>query len=125
MANFPAITPNSRQFQMGNFPQQSYEGPSGISVRFLFNKTDSPQHSLTLGYVGLTEDQANSVTDHYFAQQGSLISFNLPAAIWSGYSAVPVSSSIYQWQYSGPFSVEQGGVPGRFNIEVAIQSVLI
>ena len=125
MADFPAITPNSRKFQMGNFPQKSYEGPSGISVRFLFNQTDGPQHSLTLGYVALTEDQANSVTEHYFAQQGSLISFNLPAAIWSGYSAVPVDPLVYQWQYSGPFSVEQGGVPGRFNIEVAIQSVLV
>ena len=124
MADFPAITPNSRQFQLGNFPQKNYAGPSGIGVRFLFNAAKGPQHSLTLGYVGLTEAQANLMTDHYFNQQGSLVSFDLPAVVWSGYSTIPVDSTVYQWQYSAPFVVNQGGVPGRFNIEVAIQSVL-
>ena len=124
MADFPALTPNARQLTLGNFPQATYGGPSGINVRFLFNETKGAQHLLTLSYVGLTETQANLITDHYVGQQGSLIAFNLPSVVWSGYSAVPVNASNYQWQYAGAFSVEQGGVTGRFNIEVALLSVL-
>ncbi len=124
MADFPALTPNSRQLTLGNFPQATYGGPSGINVRFLFNETKGAQHLLTLGYVALTETQANLITNHYSGQQGSLIAFDLPGVVWSGYSAVPVSASNYQWQYAGAFSVEQGGVTGRFNIEVALLSVL-
>ena len=124
MADFPALTPNARQLTLGDFPQATHGGPSGINVRFLFNKTKGAEHLLTLSYVGLTETQANLITNHYVGQQGSLIAFNLPSVVWSGYSAVPVSASNYQWQYAGAFSVEQGGVTGRFNIEVDLLSVL-
>lgn len=124
MANFPALIPNSRQLTLGNFPQATYGGPSGINVRFLFNETKGAQHSLILGYIALVETQANLITDHYVGQQGSLIAFDLPSLVWSGYSAVPVAASNYQWQYAGAFSIEQSGVTGRFNIEVALLSVL-
>ena len=108
MANFPSIVPNQRTFSLGNNPQEQYESPDGVGVRFLYSKTKQLNQTLSLEFVALTEAQINSITDHFAGQEGSLIPFDLPSEIWSGYSTVPVSSSNYQWRYASTFSVESG-----------------
>ncbi len=118
MADFPAITPNKRSFGLGNNPQGEYVSPDGVGVRFLYSSTKRITQTLQLGYIALTETQVTLITDHFAGQQGSLIAFDLPAAIWSGYSTVPVSASNYQWRYSDTFSVESAGVDGRFNVQI-------
>lgn len=125
MADFPSITPNARSLILGNHSQGEYLGPSGVEFRVLYNETKRAQQVLTLTFVALTETQANSITDHYSGQQGSLIPFALPSVVWSGYSSVPISASHYQWRYSGGFSVDRAAVTGRFNIEVTLESDII
>jgi hypothetical protein len=125
MADFPAITPNARSLTLGNFPQGEYVGPSGVEFRVLYNSTKRVEQFLTLTFTAITETQANSITNHYSGQQGSLIAFALPSAVWSGYSSVPISASHYQWRYSGGFEVERAGVPGRFNVEVTLESSIV
>ena len=123
MADFPAITPNERTFGLGNNPQQRYESPDGVGVRFLHSNTKRLGQTLSLGFVALTETQINQITDHFAGQEGSLIAFDLPAEIWSGYTTVPVNASDYQWRYASSFSVDAGGAIGRFNVKIDLIAV--
>ena len=123
MADFPAIVPNQRSFGLGNAPQDQHESPDGVGVRFLYNATKRVGQTLSLEFVGLTEAQITSLTDHYAGQEGTLISFDLPAETWSGYTTVPVSASDYQWRYASTFSVETGGTVGRFNVKIDLVAV--
>lgn len=123
MATFPAITPNSRLLTLGDFPGARHEGVSGVGVSFLFSNTDLVGQFLKLDYLSITEEQQTSITDHFVGQEGGAIPFDLPSAVWSGYSAVPVSSSDYQWRYQGPLQVEPGGTTGRFNVTVELVAV--
>lgn len=124
MADFPAIVPNARSFGLGNAPQEQFESPDGVGVRFIHNENKRVGQTLTLTYRALTETQINSITDHYIGQEGSLVPFDLPSEIWSGYSTVPVSASDYQWRYAGTFNVETGGFTGRFNVTIQLVSVV-
>jgi hypothetical protein len=122
MAIFPAIKPNARSLTLGDYPQLSYLGPSGVGVRFLQN-TKRVEHKLSLTYNSLTEAQITLILDHYNGQEGSLIPFVLPAEVWVGYSTVPVSSVDYEWRYASAFSV-QPSMPGRFNVSIELESVI-
>ena len=125
MADFPAIVPNSRSFGLGNNPQEQFEGPDSVGIRFLYSSTKRIGQTLSLEFVALTETQITSITDHFAGQEGSLIAFDLPSEVWSGYSTVPVDSSDYQWRYASTFSIESGGVIGRFNVKIDLVAVPI
>ena len=125
MTVFPAITPNARELTLGDFPQLSHSSASGISVRFLQNASRRVQQTLALEFVGITETQATSITDHYAGQEGTLISFTLPANLWAGFDSVPISASEYQWRYAGPYTLEQSPAPNRFNISLTLVSDVI
>ena len=122
MADFPSITPNARSLSLGNYAQDEYAAPSGVEFRVLYNETKRIQQILTLTFNAITETQANLITTHYSGQQGSLVPFGLPSAVWTGYSSVPISASDYQWRYVGSFNVERAAMVGRFNIEVTLES---
>jgi len=123
MATFPSITPNSRIFGLGNYPQQEYTGTDGGSVRFLYGTKQLAQ-TLTFSYSSITEAETNSIYDHYDGQQGGLIPFDLPAVIWAGYSTVPVSAVDYQWRYAAPPAITPN-VTGRFSLTIELESVII
>ena len=125
MATFPAITPNSRSLTLGDFPGARHEGVSGVGVSFLFSDTDLVQQFLSIVYLSITETQQREITDHFVGQEGGLIPFDLPSAIWSGYSTVPVSSSDYQWRYAEPLKIDPGGITGRFNVAVELVAIPI
>jgi len=123
MATFPAITPNGRSLALGDYPQLEYVGTSGVPVRFLQN-TKRVQQRLSLVYNSLTETNVNAIYNHFDGQQGSLIPFPLPAAIWAGYSSVPISVLDYQWRYANTLSITPTA-PGRFNVTVELESDII
>ena len=123
MAIFPALKPNSRALGLGNTPQLEYNAVSGANVRFLQGAKRVNQ-ALTITYNSISESDLYLIYDHYEVQQGSLLAFDLPSIIWSGYTTVPVSSVDYQWRYAGAFSVTPTA-PGRFNLEIALISVIV
>jgi hypothetical protein len=123
MATFPALKPNGRTLGLGNTPQLEYIAVSGVNVRFL-QGTKRVDQLLTLTYNSISESDVYLIYDHYEVQQGTLLSFPLPEIIWSGYTTVPVSSVDYEWRYAGTFSVAPT-VPGRFSLEVTLQSAII
>jgi len=122
MATFPTLTPNSRSFTLGNTPQLEYTGPSGANVRFLFDAKRVGQ-KLTLGFESLTESNLYLIQNHYVAQEGSLLPFDLPASVWSGYDTVPAPAVDYDWRYASPPQITPTA-PGRFSLTVELQSVV-
>jgi len=123
MATFPAIKPNTRSLTLGDYPQSSYVGPSGVGVRFLQN-TKRVQHKLSLFYNSISEANVNLILNHYSGQEGTLIPFDLPAEVWTGYNTIPVSTVDYEWRYASAFSVEPN-TPGRFNVNIELESVIV
>lgn len=123
MANFPAIVPNQRVFGLGNAPQEQFQSPDGVGVRFLRSEAKRVGQTLTLQFNGLTESQISSITNHFAGQEGGLIPFDLPSEIWSGYTTVPVASSDYEWRYANTLSIESAGAIGRFNVQIDLVAV--
>lgn len=123
MATFPSLTPRTRSLSLGDIPQQVYRGTSGGEVRFKQGTSYIAQR-LTLGYEYITESEAQQILDHYASQEGSLIPFDVSAAIWNGYTTSPVDSLNYQWRYTGPASVDIAA-PMRYNIIVELETVPI
>jgi len=124
MATFPALKPNNRSLSLGDYPQQEYVGTNGVSIRFLYNSVQRTEQTLTLEYRSLPESDINAIYNHYETQQGSLIPFALPAAVWAGYSSVPISVLDYEWRYAGPLSITPT-VPGRFSVTVELESNIL
>lgn len=123
MADFPSLEPRTRALTLGDTPQLLFDSASGIGVRFV-QGSDRVEQRLTLGYEYLTELEAKQIVDHFNDQQGSLLSFDLPSIIWSGYTTPPVNSSDYQWQYSAAFEVSIAA-PLRYNISVELVAIPI
>lgn len=123
MATFPTLEPTTRALVLGDYPQLTYQGASGGEVRFKM-ATDRVSQRLTLGFEYLTEAEAQLILDHYETQQGSLLQFDLPSIVWSGYSTVPIPAADYEWRYAESFEVGVAA-PLRYNISIVLESVAI
>jgi len=123
MATFPSLEPTSRAWLVGDYPQLVHTGASGGDVRFI-QGSDRVSQRLTLGYEYLTESEVQLILDHYETQQGSIIAFDLPSAVWSGYSTPPVSALEYQWRYASAFEVGISS-PLRYNVSIELETVPI
>jgi hypothetical protein len=119
MATFPAIEPSTRALTFGDYPQLTYEGVSGGNVRFLQGSKRISQ-ILSLGYEYLSEAEARLILDHYSGQEGTLLAFDLPLAVWAGYSTPPINSIDYEWRYAGPFQVD---IPTPLRYSMTIELV--
>ncbi len=121
MTTFPAIEPASRRINFGDYPQLNFEGVSGVGVRFL-QGTERTLQTLTLGWSNLTESQLYQILNHYNAQEGTMLPFDLPSVIWAGFTVPPIGTE-YEWRYASPVSVEQPA-PLTYNVAVELVSVL-
>lgn len=123
MAIFPSLTPNSRSLDLGDYPQVVHVAVSGINLRFLQGSKRINQ-ILTLGYSNITETDLQLIYTHYETQEGTLVAFALPAAVWEGYASVPISAVDYNWRYAGTISVDTAS-PLRYNVSVQLVSVVL
>jgi hypothetical protein len=84
MANFPALKPTARSFQLGQYPVKTYRAMSGAVVRRSFgNKAFG--YTLDLKFENVPEATVNTIIDHYNGQQGGTIGFAI-ATVFAGYS---------------------------------------
>lgn len=108
MANFPALKPTARSFQLGQYPVKTYRAMSGAVVRRSFgNKAFG--YTLDLQYENVTEETINTIIDHYNGQQGGTLGFAIDAAVFAGYTAtlqskVRIPPGI-EWLYAEPPNV--------------------
>jgi hypothetical protein len=121
MATFPSLEPATRALTLGDVPQLTHVATSSIDVRFV-QGSDRVLQNLSLGYENLSETEAQQIIDHFNGQEGSLISFDLPNIIWSGYSAPPVSASDYKFIYAAGLDISNVS-PLRYNVAVELTTI--
>jgi hypothetical protein len=115
MADFPALKPSARSFQLGQYPVKTYRAMSGAVVRRSFgNKAFG--YTLDLQYENVTEETVNTIIDHYNEQQGGTIGFAIATAVFAGYTVTLQGKvrnpSGIEWLYAEPPSVSSviGGI---------------
>lgn len=102
MANFPTLTPSLRTVTPGAVAQSQFKAYGGQESRAQLG-AGVHGHTLSLSFLALTFAQAKSIRDHYLGQQGSFVPFDLPSAVWSGFSAyASILPEGYQWIYAEP-----------------------
>ena len=108
MADFPALTPTARNFQLGQFPVKTYRAMSGVVLRRSFGNKPFG-YTLDLEFANVPEATVNLIIDHYNTQGGGTLGFVIPTAVFQGYTStlqgkVRTAAGI-EWLYSEPPSV--------------------
>ena len=108
MANFPALKPSARSFQLGQYPVKTYRAMSGAVVRRSFgNKAFG--YTLDLEFANVPEATVNTIIDHYNGQQGGTLGFAIATAVFAGYTVTLQGKvrnpSGIEWLYAEPPSV--------------------
>jgi hypothetical protein len=99
MAAFPELEPATRAYDFGQFPLTEEASISAGTVRF--SHGDEPEnYRLTLGYIDLTDAEADLIRQHYQGQGGGYRSFQLPSIIWRGHTfSGNVAPTNTRWRY--------------------------
>jgi len=108
MANFPALKPTARSFQLGQYPVKTYRAMSGAVVRRSFgNKAFG--YTLDLEFANIPEATVNTIIDHYNGQQGGTLGFAIATAVFAGYTVTLQGKvrnpSGIEWLYAEPPNV--------------------
>jgi hypothetical protein len=121
MADFPAIEPASRSYDLGAFPLTEEPSFSAGPVRFR-HATTPTDYRLNLEYAYLTDAQATEIRNHFQSQGGTYRSFMLPATIWKGHTfsgnVFPVGT---RWRYADVIEETHHGI-GRYSIAISLVS---
>ena len=109
MANFPALKPTARSFQLGQYPVKTYRAMSGAVVRRSFgNKAFG--YTLELEFANVSEATVNTIIDHYNGQQGGTLGFAIDGTVFLGYTRSGLQAKAFypsgiEWLYAEPPSV--------------------
>jgi len=109
MADFPALKPTARSFQLGQYPIKTYRAMSGAVVRRSFGNRPFG-YTLDLEFANVTEATVNSICDHYNGQGGGTLGFIVPTEVFAGYTStlqgkVRTAAGI-EWLYAEPPNVK-------------------
>ena len=114
MADFPAIEPTRRSYDLGRYAMSSAGSFSGSMVRFN-HATVATGFKLTLAYDDLPAADVTALRTHEREQDGGYLSFQLPAAIWAGHpDPWWLAPETDRWIYDGPID-EGPAKPGGFH----------
>lgn len=122
MANFPAITPTSRTFKPGVYPQKAYRALNGVVTKRTFG--NSPYNAeLELRFDNIPDTTTASIINHYKTQtaanQRFLFSTNVTAGMDTTLAALATASGDgLWWEYAGPPAVDSVH-PGRSSVSVS------
>jgi hypothetical protein len=108
MADFPALKPSARSFQLGQYPIKVYRAMSGATVRRSFGSRPYG-YTLDLEFRNVPDATVDLIIDHYNGQGGGTIGFNVPGVVFVGYSTTVISKvgtpAGIEWLYAEPPSV--------------------
>lgn len=106
MSDFPAIKPTARSFTPGKLPESTFKSLSGKETRVIFADKYSG-HKLSLSFVGMTEAEADAITQHYLNSMGTAMEFELPVEVWAGWMLYgTLVKGGQKWRYEAPPSIE-------------------
>ena len=83
MSTFPSVTPTSRRYSPGNYPQKTYRSLSGIAIRRTYGNAPYGA-SLDLEYKNISDVTVNTLLDHYHSQTAINKRFQLSTAVTAG-----------------------------------------
>lgn len=122
---FPEIAPTSRSFDPGDFPSKTYNSQSGSEIRILYG-SQRTKMKLSLGYENITDANADLFLTHYESVNGTFSTFELPSAVFSGWSGLASSldaSGSNSWRYEQPPQVASVR-PGLSSVTISLIGVL-
>lgn len=110
MANFPSITPTSRSFKPGVYPQKAYRSLNGAVVKRTYGNSPFGA-TLELGFDNISDASVVTIIDHYRSQTAANARFSLSANVTAGMSstlAARADASVdnLRWEYAGPPEVD-------------------
>jgi hypothetical protein len=119
MATFPALEPHRRSWDFGQYAMTEEPAWASTSVRYRHgrNRTENIGQGLSLSYIFLSDAEAQLIRDHYVAQQGGTLAFNLPAIVWPGPSPADV-----RWVYASPPEEDQRS-GGLYDVTISLVTV--
>lgn len=106
MATFPALTPTSRNFAPGVYPQREYRSLNGFVVKRTFgNKPYGAK--LQLEYQNVPDATAVTLLNHYQSETANNTRFTLSTNVTAGMSAslatlASASADNLRWEYAQP-----------------------
>lgn len=105
MTAYPAILPNSFQYDLGGLNVSSEDTLIGAPVLFRHSLRQS-NFRLTFTYTNLVESQVTEIRNHYVDAAGSHRTFTLPTTFWGSSDVLP-SDSLYRYA-ARPEEVQRG-----------------
>lgn len=120
MAQFPALTPDERGYDLGQVPTAEYRGEGGVAVLFTTGSIAVGQR-LVLPFTRRPRAEIEAIWDHYRAQQRA--TFTLPADVWCGHAdGAAMADASLVWRYAEVPEVEWGSA-GNYSITVTLEAV--
>ena len=121
MATFPVdITPTSRNYSPGEYPQSVFEAQNGAKtiLRYGSKRVNS---TLTLGFSNISDVQAATILLNYEAvnsvwDEVTFKDTNVLKGANSALQSFLIERTELRWRYSGPPKVTSGTYPGVSNV---------
>lgn len=123
---FPELVPSSRTFSPGDFPIKKFNAQNGAEVRILYGSRMVNQ-VFELSYANISDSQAESFLTDYRDQTGTFQTFNLPNAVFEGWSQGRSVGEYDRgpatlWRYDAPPAVVSVR-PGISSVTVKLRAV--
>lgn len=128
MAVFPSLTPAGRTFTPGQYAHAQIRTKSGLQAR-VRHSSAAAGAQLRLTFKAITRAELLEVRDHYAAQLGGFLAFEIPAEVVAGITTpATITLSGYRWLYASPPEVEdvpiESGSPlNRHDLTVVLEGV--
>lgn len=106
MATFPALTPTSRNFAPGVYPQKTYRALNGAAIKRTFGNKPYGA-TLELEYQNIPDATAVTLLNHYQSQTAANRRFALSSNVTAGMSGslatiASASADNLRWEYAKP-----------------------
>jgi hypothetical protein len=122
MADFPQLIPSSRRYSLGEVPATAVEWLGALRVVHRFADATTG-HRLTLVYDDATTDaEWLQIRNHWAGQEGGVLPFAVPAAVWCGHDDYGDITGGLQWRYaSAPSRSDRDGRLGAGTVELVAE----
>jgi len=117
MASFPSISPSSIAFELGgmNVSEGAAAAVGGVFFRHSLKVNNL---SCNASFENILSSQVQEIRNHYFAQGGPSLPFNVDKSSFWGFIDVVPADSLYQ--YSAPPDEEHFGIYNNVTISLSI-----
>tara|TARA_R100000951_G_scaffold115655_1_gene124453 strand:- start:313 stop:819 length:507 start_codon:yes stop_codon:yes gene_type:complete len=118
MSLFPAIVPNSIEYDFGEAQVSEYEAFGLGPVRFRHTNSIANQ-KFSLNYQGLSQESINLIREHYAVNSGTVSPFLVPVAVFGGIALLD-ASAFYRYEET---PTEQHSGAGLYSVTISLRAL--